>query len=185
MKNKFLFAALFLFAIKAHSQCTTPLTYMLDSVPPSCPTCCDGSAQIVVSGGCPPYNITWSDGQQGFSAVNLCAGTYSVTVYDGGCCPPLVCVFSVSPSTPTTIHELISNNEQIKISPNPAQHFIKINSSITEGNLKIYNVLGVEVSNQNIYSNKTEINIEHFLSGIYLVVVSKDDKFIFTRFIKN
>ena len=46
-----------------------------------------GSASIVVSGGTPPYSITWNTNppQTGASIYNLEAGTYVVTVIDSSC----------------------------------------------------------------------------------------------------
>ncbi len=42
----------------------------------------DGSVTVQASGGTPPYNYLWSNGQTTQTAVNLAAGTYSVTVSD-------------------------------------------------------------------------------------------------------
>ncbi len=42
----------------------------------------NGTATVVAAGGIPPYSYKWSDGQTTATAVNLSAGTYSVTVTD-------------------------------------------------------------------------------------------------------
>jgi hypothetical protein len=42
----------------------------------------DGSATVNVTGGCLPYTYLWSNGQTTQTAVNLIAGTYTVTVTD-------------------------------------------------------------------------------------------------------
>lgn len=42
----------------------------------------DGTATAVGSGGTGPYNYDWSDGQTNAMAINLAAGTYTVTVTD-------------------------------------------------------------------------------------------------------
>lgn len=44
----------------------------------------DGAASAFVSGGCPPYSISWSNGETGASASSLAAGTVLVTVTDAG-----------------------------------------------------------------------------------------------------
>ncbi len=52
----------------------------------SCPTSSDGSASLINIIGCtPPYIITWSTGDQGFSVDRLTQGTYSVTVETSQC----------------------------------------------------------------------------------------------------
>jgi hypothetical protein len=49
----------------------------------SCASQCTGSATANPSGGVPPYTYTWASlGLSNATAVNLCAGTYSVSVKD-------------------------------------------------------------------------------------------------------
>ncbi|WP_430405425.1 T9SS type A sorting domain-containing protein [Fluviicola sp.] len=43
---------------------------------------CFGSASVSSFGGTAPYNMLWSNGQTGSSISGLCAGIYSVTVWD-------------------------------------------------------------------------------------------------------
>lgn len=45
---------------------------------------CSGSASVSPTGGIAPYTIAWSNGVTGSSVSNLCAGIYSVTVWDSG-----------------------------------------------------------------------------------------------------
>lgn len=47
---------------------------------------CDGSATASAAGGTGPYQYIWSDGQVGATAINLCPGTYTVTVSDANGC---------------------------------------------------------------------------------------------------
>jgi gliding motility-associated-like protein len=48
---------------------------------------CNGSAQVVIVGGSPLYNIVWNPGgQTSLVANNLCAGAYTVTVTDANGC---------------------------------------------------------------------------------------------------
>lgn len=43
---------------------------------------CNGSATVTATGGTTPYLYTWSNGQTTQTVVNLCTGTYTVTVKD-------------------------------------------------------------------------------------------------------
>jgi uncharacterized repeat protein (TIGR01451 family) len=46
----------------------------------------DGCAEVIITGGVPPYQFIWPDGQSGNPICNLAAGVYTVTVVDGlGC----------------------------------------------------------------------------------------------------
>ena len=49
---------------------------------PSQPTSSDGIASLVVTGGTPPYYITWSNGNIGPTIYNLSAGEYEAVVID-------------------------------------------------------------------------------------------------------
>jgi gliding motility-associated-like protein len=55
-------------------------------LPPSSCASDDGNANVVVSGGLPPYAISWSNGDLGPIADSLPAGLYTVTVVDAGGC---------------------------------------------------------------------------------------------------
>ncbi|PLX13544.1 MAG: hypothetical protein C0594_01095, partial [Marinilabiliales bacterium] len=55
----------------------------------SCYGVCDGTSDLSVSGGTPPYSYTWdanTSNQNTQTATNLCADTYSVTVFDAAGC---------------------------------------------------------------------------------------------------
>ncbi len=51
-----------------------------NSVNPTCNGSNNGSATVEASGGTPPYTYLWTGGQTGQTAINLTAGTYTVSV---------------------------------------------------------------------------------------------------------
>ena len=62
-----------------------PLTAAIgNEVDVSCNGGSDGSATAIAFDGTPPYNYLWSNGENGEVAVNLPAGTASVTITDAG-----------------------------------------------------------------------------------------------------
>jgi uncharacterized repeat protein (TIGR01451 family) len=60
----------------------TPLSVVLTTTNPSCPTCTDGSIQATVTGGVQPYSYYWSTGSTTAVQNNLGAGIYYLGVYD-------------------------------------------------------------------------------------------------------
>ncbi len=76
------------------------------SSPISCHGACNGAARVSVSGGVAPYNVEWSTGQNepvasgnDFSeAVNLCGGTYTVTITDNNGATAIVDVVVEEPA---------------------------------------------------------------------------------------
>lgn len=66
---------------------------------------------------------------------------------------------------------------KVNFYPNPVANtfFVETEDS---GVLTLYNILGVEVLNQYINSNKTEISISHLPKGIYIVSILSEGKVI-------
>jgi gliding motility-associated-like protein len=70
---------------------------------------CNGSIALLPGGGTIPYSFTWSEGQTINPAINLCAGTYSVTITDGNGCA-LTRVDSIDQPTALTAANPVINN---------------------------------------------------------------------------
>ncbi|MBL0138101.1 MAG: CotH kinase family protein [Bacteroidetes bacterium] len=68
----------------------------------SCFSACNGSAEVVVSGGVQPYYFNWCNGDTGTVQANLCPGSCQVVVSDGNGCF-VNKVFSISEPTPLSV----------------------------------------------------------------------------------
>ncbi|MBN2681254.1 MAG: gliding motility-associated C-terminal domain-containing protein, partial [Bacteroidales bacterium] len=80
------------------------LLTITDTLHPQCAGDCNGSLVAVVTGGTTPYTIEWSTGQivngeVSDTLVNLCPGTYYVTVYDINTCSREAMVDIIEPDT--------------------------------------------------------------------------------------
>lgn len=53
---------------------------------PTCYGANNGSAELQIQGGHPPYQVDWGDGSHATARMNLAGGTYSVTVSDAQGC---------------------------------------------------------------------------------------------------
>ncbi|MBI2967289.1 MAG: gliding motility-associated C-terminal domain-containing protein [Bacteroidetes bacterium] len=62
---------------------------------------CDGTAGVIVSGGSPPYNYVWSNGQNNPLVSALCASVFTITVSDSSGCVALDSVSITEPSNLT------------------------------------------------------------------------------------
>ncbi len=71
-------------------------------VEPSICGSCDGSVQVNVIGGIPPYSFLWSGGETTSSVSALCPGVYSVTVSDASS-DSLLLNFAVSDDSGPTV----------------------------------------------------------------------------------
>lgn len=81
-----------------------PLGIACKTTNPSGPTESDGSIVLVVTGGTPPYNVTWENGNSSFAIDHLSVGSYPVTVVDyyGDFTATTACVLSATTTTTST-----------------------------------------------------------------------------------
>jgi len=80
------------------------ISYSRRMVPPDCLDCENGSVEITgISGGTPPYLVSWSDGSEGMIADNLRMGIdYTLTIEDDhGCLKTDLYKFDFSFAIPT------------------------------------------------------------------------------------
>ena len=79
---------------------STPLTINLSKTNVSSSGGSDGTAKANVSGGTPPYQYSWSNGNNGSKATNLAAGKHTVTVTDNAGNTTKASVTISAPNTP-------------------------------------------------------------------------------------
>ncbi|MEM6396909.1 MAG: gliding motility-associated C-terminal domain-containing protein [Bacteroidota bacterium] len=59
-----------------------PLSFALGSTDNLCAGTCTGTINLQLAGGTEPYTISWSDGQSGTTATDLCNGQYRAEITD-------------------------------------------------------------------------------------------------------
>ena len=81
-----------------------PMTAICNSNNPSTPQSYDGSVSVLVSGGTPPYNITWEEGGSGPTKSNIGVGNYHATIVDfyGDFTANTICSLTAETTTTTT-----------------------------------------------------------------------------------
>ena len=162
---------------------STPITFTLSSTNPSSIGACDGTNDIIISGGTPPYIITYyaSNGttvlQSGPSTLinSLCAGNYNVDVIDANGCSSGtgLTLFTITDPIVTSITSA-NNSELINtIYPNPTKGIINIDfSDKTEFPITI-NVIDINgrVIHEKIFNSKSEgkMDISEFQKGVYML----------------
>lgn len=77
-------------------------TVQISSTQTLCPNSCNGTASVVVTNGQAPFGFAWSNGMSNSSILNLCGGTYTVTISESNGCTQVQTV-TVNQPTPITI----------------------------------------------------------------------------------
>jgi hypothetical protein len=182
----FYYIILFLLSLDFFGQCTVPISFSINLTPESCSGCCDGSAQITnVSGGCAPYAFVWSTMVNTQSITNLCAGTYTATVYDTGCCSAAIQICNIGSSTRIEVTSFLTN---ISFYPNPTSGSFTIQRSSSEAcMIEIYDPQGkVILRRENVTDKTLDLDLSKQAEGIYLLrIQSNDDKMEIRRIVKN
>jgi hypothetical protein len=172
------------FSTEFYGQC---LSFSLTVVPPSCLGCCDGSITVNnLTGGCPPYLYTWSDGTNGPWIPELCYDTtYSLTIIDNGCCPDTTVPCMLS--SPTGINNGPDEDHSFLLVDNPVsgQLNIELPQISPDAVLRIYNIQGQPILQKTITSLKTGIDVSFLAKGMYLIKMISNNKTRTARFVKE
>lgn len=142
-------------------------------------------ASISITGGTPPFTISWDNGKEGESTSGLTSGNHTVVVSDGlGCIKSLV--FNVTVSSTKELERTLN----INLFPNPANSQVTMewdNSERQINSISIYNLSGQIISSYKQLSplSRKTIDISSFKSGIYLLTLISEDDVLYRKLIKN
>lgn len=76
----------------------------------TCNGVCNGSASVNISGGLPPFNVTWSNGQSGTTVTGLCDGAYEASVTDAAGCLQTLSFTITEPTALQLTVDLVTND---------------------------------------------------------------------------
>lgn len=124
----------------------------------------EGTIELVIEGGIPPYEISWSTGDSLTELSELVAGSYTATVRDSsGCITSIVAEVELLSNTASEVNSLF------ELSPNPASHTLNIKSNDSTP-IYIYNSLGILIGEYHLnQTNQIEIPIINLLPGLYII----------------
>jgi len=141
----------------------------------SCGGCTDGAANVVASGGTIPFTYLWSSGETTLNLQNLGVGTYIVTVTDANGCTYIDSVDVSNGTSVNNINEQELNNFNVYPNPSDGQFMVDCStmSNITDMHVEVFDVMGQLVFQQLYNSNKARLDINNFVSGMYMIRVNQ------------
>lgn len=136
----------------------------------------DGSIQVNISQGYPPFTYLWNDNQTTNPAVNLPNGNYSVTVTDAN-----GCTASASGIVGVTGLEDQADENHISVFPNPANHSFTVQAykPFSEGSkISLTDLSGRTVLTSYISSSTSQviISLDGVAAGMYTIVIDGKDQ---------
>ena len=147
-----------------------------DIIEVSCDSCMDGSIDLSVVGGVPPYTYNWSTGAITQDISNLPVGLYTVTITDSDACT-ITLTLEVESGLSTKLTNLTSN-WSVAILPNPATDKFVLQVQLLHARqltIRLFDVRGSLV--QTVAERRLLVNgVHHFsidreglAAGIYFV----------------
>jgi len=77
---------------------------------------------------------------------------------------------------PTSVKELYTNENNLKIYPNPAKEYVIIENVKENSRIQLYNIAGVKVMEIIAQNNAPSINVSHLNKGLYIIRILDDNK---------
>ncbi len=150
----------------------------------------DGSIDLTISGGVPPYTIQWSNGATSEDLANLPAGTYTVNVINAdGCITSLTVVVG----TQTVKPQIVDEQTRLMIYPNPTRETIVLairsNNVMHTVLVTVFDQLERPVIIKTIQADKKSLDevivLDDLSYGVYYVKVIIDGKVWTGKLIKK
>jgi hypothetical protein len=132
----------------------------------------DGSIDITVTGGTPPYLYSWSNGFGVQDLDSLNPGNYTITITDAKGCA-LATTFTVDKASGISEIEKFDLN----IYPNPTAEFTLISAGGKAiERIALFDLTGKEIYTRNINQSNFKLVTEDLPNGTYLLHVQVDGK---------
>jgi hypothetical protein len=132
----------------------------------------DGSIDITVTGGTPPYNYSWSTGTEIQDLDSLNPGNYTITITDAKGCA-LATTFTVEKAS--SVEEIGALD--LKIYPNPTAEFSLISAGgKTINQITLNDISGKEIYVKNVNSFNYKLETEGLSNGTYLLNIKVEGK---------
>lgn len=128
----------------------------------------DGSIDLIVNGGTPPYQFLWTNGATVEDLENIGQGVYEVEVTDANNC---VTNQTFTLDVPTGITKLDAGIDVI-LYPNPVQDKLTVEIKDKNASFTLFNLNGQLILSSHLKSTKNTIDISTINSGIYFYEVT-------------
>ena len=137
----------------------------------------DGTIEVMISGGQPPYAFAWTKDGSFFSnekdLIYLSAGTYCLEITDSNGCTTKTDTITLENTT-----SVIDVTQHFRIFPNPASSIIHVESDFI-WSAHMIDIQGREVLDIGTDNNE-EISVRRLNPGVYFLIVSNGES-VFTK----
>ena len=149
----------------------------------TCAGCSNGALLVNPTGGNTPYSYTWApSGGTAALASGLSTGCYTVTVKDAGGCVTKTweCV-----GIGTGIDGKAIQVSDLQVYPNPTKGRLTIQLNGFNFNVSLYSSIGQLLANEKNINNITDLSVENYAKGIYIVEIQVGDAVVRKKIVKD
>jgi len=147
----------------------------------------NGTAFITIENGTPPYEITWSTGNQTDTVYNLTSGVYTVSVSDASGCEATDTVEVFMEVSTHTGQQLTAGIQSVQLYPNPATDEIRAEISLfrhDQISLYLYDLQGQVLQMHSIpHAEKMDhsFSLANLSRGMYVIQIQTSQGIIAER----
>lgn len=140
----------------------------------------DGAIDATVTGGSGTYTYSWSNAETTEDISGLVGGSYTLTVDDGNCA--LDSTFTVLSSV-----GVAENTLNFNLYPNPTNGMVTVEFSqvFDSALLNVTDAAGKLVLTAVLIDNSTQINLDEFENGVYIMTITANDAQMVKRIVKQ
>jgi hypothetical protein len=146
----------------------------------------NGSIDLEVNGGTPPYTYLWSNGSTQEDPGGLSLGIYTCTITDANGCILKTAEISISIEIDQEYQS--PGEDKIELYPNPFRNQFTIRFTGVHGQqgiIAVTNVIGEEIDTRNFTDNTVRFNTADWAEGIYFVRSKIGDETSILKVIKG
>jgi len=141
----------------------------------TCPNCNNGSIDVTITESTPdaPYTYSWDNGATTEDLTNIGAGTYIVTITSNSGCDTTLTFTVINDDSTVGISEN-TNNDILKLYPNPTTHLVNVMYSVSTSDnfiIEVVDLQGKIIFSKNIANNngQLQVDVSALSDGIYFI----------------
>jgi len=141
----------------------------------TCPNCNNGSIDVTITESTPdaPYTYSWDNGATTEGLTNIGAGTYIVTITSNSGCDTTLTFTVINDDSTVGISEN-TNNDILKLYPNPTTHLVNVMYSVSTSDnfiIEVVDLQGKIIFSKNIANNngQLQVDVSALSDGIYFI----------------
>ncbi|MBL7137560.1 MAG: C10 family peptidase [Bacteroidales bacterium] len=119
------------------------------------------------------FNFGWGGSSNGWYTLPPTNIAYNLTIIEGA-------VLDIKSANYTGTSEDPFHSVEVRIYPNPVSSILNITTTLEEAEMVLFSQKGIPLESFTLRNSHTSVSLSHLPSGLYLVLIRKEGKLIFS-----